>query len=779
MRLIDFDAERCTLHDPVAMPLAAGFLWNPHIMIHMNARGFATAQFMQPEPSKYARAQIQEAKHFMLPEQGTYAHHPGRFFYVKDRDSGALFSAPHEPVRARPDRFEFQVTPTDIAWIVEKDRIRIDIRLTLPVADACELWQLTMSNIGDQHRRVSLYPAFPLGLMSWMNQSAGFDAGHNGIVANCVTAYQKIDDYFKNKSLKDKVVLLSEATPCAFETRQARFEGEGGLHAPDALSRERLADGEALYENPIAVLQFDHDLAGGDSVVHRFLFGPAFDDGEIARLKTRYLSPAGFKQARIGYRDYAEKGRGVINVDLPDSHLASFVNSWLPRQVYYHGDTNRLSTDPQTRNFLQDAMGSVYIQPDIARIALLKALSQQHSNGSMPDGITLYDGAELKYINTVPHTDHCVWLAILLEAYLDETDDYAVLDEAVIAAETGEALTVRGRVSAAIQWLIKSVDHRGLNFIEQGDWNDPMNMVGWKGRGVSGWLSLASAHACRLWAKILARDGHDGGRFATAADHFNLACNTHLWDGDWYGRGITDDDVLFGIKGDIEGRIYLNPQSFAFLSGAADDGKKPLMIKAIEDQMETPFGVEMIAPAYTHMREDVGRLTQKFPGVAENGSVYNHAAVFYIYSLYIVGQADKAFELLRKMLPGSDEGDYLRRGQLPVFVPNYYRGAWRQHPEAAGRSSHLFNTGTASWLYRSLIEGLFGLRGTREGLQITPQLPSSWPSARVVRRFRGAVCDVSIARGLIPGISCDGSRIDGNILKGMQSGKSYKIQVII
>ena len=94
MPLIDFDGALCRLNDPVPLPLAAGYLWNRRMMIHMTARGFATAQFMQPEPSKYARAQIMEQKHFMLPEQGTYAHHPGRFFYLKDRDTGALHSAP-------------------------------------------------------------------------------------------------------------------------------------------------------------------------------------------------------------------------------------------------------------------------------------------------------------------------------------------------------------------------------------------------------------------------------------------------------------------------------------------------------------------------------------------------------------------------------------------------------------------------------------------------------------------------------------------------------------
>jgi cellobiose phosphorylase len=66
----------------------------------------------------------------------------------------------------------------------------------------------------------------------------------------------------------------------------------------------------------------------------------------------------------------------------------------------------------------------------------------------------------------------------------------------------------------------------------------------------------------------------------------------------------------------------------------------------------------------------------------------------------------------------------IQRGQLPVFIPNYYRGAYRQIPRTAGRSSHLFNTGTVPWVYRCLIDGLFGLQGSQEGLQIKPQLPS-------------------------------------------------------
>ncbi|MEI9905644.1 MAG: hypothetical protein WDN06_18150 [Asticcacaulis sp.] len=280
---------------------------------------------------------------------------------------------------------------------------------------------------------------------------------------------------------------------------------------------KRLGGGTALYENPICALQFDHDLVPNGWVAHRLLFAPAFDDAEIARLKRTYLSEKGFTAARAAFSAYVAEGRGVLSVATPDSHLDAFVNTWLPRQVHYHGDTNRLSTDPQTRNLLQDAMGSAYIKPATTRAAVLKALSQQNADGSMPDGVTLYDGAELKYINQIPHTDHCVWLPICLEAYLDETDDYAVLDEVV------DRITVRERLSNALRWLAGHVDHRGLNFIDQGDWNDPMNMVGWKGKGVSGWLSLATAHALRLWAGICEADGRDGAQWRAEAERFNTA----------------------------------------------------------------------------------------------------------------------------------------------------------------------------------------------------------------------------------------------------------------
>ncbi|MET0319167.1 MAG: NdvB protein [Duganella sp.] len=779
------DGDRYELTSPTAMPRAGGFLWNQKMMIQVTCRGYAVAQFMQPEPAKYAHAPNLEAKTFMQPEQKYYAHHPGRFFYIKDEETGALFSAPYEPVRAPVDRFAFSVGKNDLAWTVEHLGVRVELTLSIPTADVVELWSLRVTDLSGRARRLSVYPYFPIGYMSWMNQSGEYRPDLGGVVASSVAPYQKVADYFKQKDFKDKTYFLCEEAPVAWEVQQQAFEGEGGLHRPSAIEPELLANGDARYETPAAVVQYRLALDAGGTHDYRFIFGPALDDAEIIAMRDRYLHAAGFAQARADYAAYIASGAGCLQIATPDPDLDNFVNHWLPRQVFYHGDVNRLSTDPQTRNYLQDNMGMSFIKPGVMRAALLHALAQQEASGAMPDGILLVDGAELKYINQVPHTDHCVWLPIALKVYLDETGDYAVLDEPVPGKDSGVVRTVAERMSAAMDWLLQARDHRGLSYIAQGDWCDPMNMVGYKGKGVSGWLTVATAYALNLWAEMCEKSALDlaeqARHFRAGAQAVNRAANEHLWDGDWYARGITDDNVVFGVAKDTEGRIYLNPQAWAMLGGAANAGQRKSILAQVEEQLHTPYGVAMFAPPYSAMRDDVGRVTQKHPGSAENGAVYNHASIFYIYSLYTVGEGDRAYELLRQMLPGPSEADYLQRGQLPVFIPNYYRGAWHQYPRTAGRSSQLFNTGTVSWVYRCFVEGLCGLKGDVDGLRVQPQLPSHWNDVKVTRRFRGATFHVVIQRADVDKIqvTLDGKRLPDTQVTGIVAGGVHALDVSI
>ncbi|KAF2745693.1 glycoside hydrolase family 94 protein [Sporormia fimetaria CBS 119925] len=776
------NGDRYELTSPTAMPQAGGFLWNQKMMIQVTCRGYATAQFMQPEPAKYAHAPNLEAKTFMQPEQNYYAHHPGRFVYVKDEETGDVFSAPYEPVRAPLGNFVFSVGKSTISWTVEYRGIQVEMSFLLPTHDVAELWTIKVTNLSKHPRKISVYPYFPIGYMSWMNQEAEWNEKLCGVIASSKTPYQKAEDWPKIKHLKDKTYFLCETAPVSWEARQYGFEGEGGLHAPTSLNDVELGKGDARYETPTAAVQYRLELKPNEDAEYRFLFGPAFDEAEIQRMKKLYLGKDAFAKATREYEQYIERGSGCLRIETPDKGLDNFVNNWLARQVYYHGDTNRLTTDPQTRNYFQDNMGMSYIKPEVTKKAILLAMSQQEENGSMPDGILLTEGAELKYINQIPHTDHCVWLPIALEMYLAETGDYSILEEKV-KTKNGNQHTVFQRSSRAMDWLLSARDDRGLSFIAQGDWCDPMNMVGPRGIGVSGWLTVATGYALKIWANIAEQHGKPdiASRYRAGADEVNKAANEHFWDGDWFARGITDDGMTFGIKKDPEGRIWLNPQAWSILGGAASKEQIDKILPQVEEQLSTPYGVVMFAPPFSDMREDVGRVTQKYPGQGENGSVYNHAGAFYAWSLYSINEADRAYDVLRKMIPGPSQEDYIQRGQLPVYIPNYYRGAYKQYPRTAGRSSQLFNTGTVSWVYRCFVEGLCGLRGEKDGLRVEPQLPSDWDQIKVTRLFRGARFEVEIVRANVNGVEVvvDGTKVDGTKITGIEEGKTYHVKVSV
>lgn len=776
-----------SLHNPSLLPNACGFLWNKKMMIQMNCRGYAVAQFMQPEPAKYAHAPLLEAKTFIQPEHPYFSHHPGRFFYLKDECTGEIFSLPFEPVKAEFESFEFTLTKQSIYWTVSYLGLTITLRLSLPSDDCAELWQIEITNNEVIERQLSLYSYFPVGYMSWMNQSAAFEPALNGILCKSIAPYQKVEQYFANQGHKDCTVLLTNAEVTSFETRQSVFEGEGiphvGLHRPLGVTQTSLDNGRCFYQTPAAVLHSKLCLQAKTKQQFHYVFAPVLDSNEAQILKQKYLdNPESFSHSEKQYQGYLSKADNGFSLQSDKPNLDHFINHWLPRQVFYHGDVNRLSTDPQTRNYLQDALGMLYISPEHTKDAIVTALSQQKASGAMPDGILLHEKAELKYINQVPHTDHCVWVIITVDAYLKETNDYGFLDAPLPFADSQQSKSVFEHVHLALIWLVSQRDERGLSYINQGDWCDPMNMVGYKGKGVSSWLTLASAYALSLWADVAEQIGQkqlsdDYKQFQTDLNH---AVNTHCWDKNWYGRGITDDNVLFGVASDNEGKIYLNPQSWAMLSKATDKQKWQLMDKSIQDQLFTPYGVMMLAPSYTKMREDVGRVTQKFPGTAENGSVYNHAAVFYIYALYQQGECEQAFKLLMQMLVSIDDADAIARGQLPVFIPNYYRGAYHQYPEVAGKSSQLFNTGTVAWVYRCIIEELCGLKGCKDGLMIAPKLPKSWQKLTVTRRFRGAQFTVQYKTEENVSkmeVYVNGDKLTSNCISQFNQGQTYQVLV--
>jgi len=276
------NGEYYEVTDPVKFSKASGYLWNEKMMLHINCRGYAVSQFMQPEPSKYSKGPMLEEKTFMQPEQGYYTEHPARFVFIKDEETNDVFSLPYDPMRVSLNQYKFIVEKHQISWTVINKGLKVTMTLALPVDDVKELWTIKVKNLSENKRKISIYPYFTIGYMSWMNQSANYDSKLKSIICSSITPYQKYEDYFKIKEFKDKTFLAAYKEPDSWETNYENFIGEGGLFNPSSIYYDELKKCDAVYEMPTAVMQYRLDISAGDIKTYSFIFGPAKDETEIA-----------------------------------------------------------------------------------------------------------------------------------------------------------------------------------------------------------------------------------------------------------------------------------------------------------------------------------------------------------------------------------------------------------------------------------------------------------------------------------------------------------------
>ncbi len=762
----DEDGLRYRLRDPLALQQADADLWNDRMLVRIDQRGRCNAFFLQPNATRYCDGDF-------------------RAFYIRDDDRGACFSVPHEPIHGEFDAFEFSVGRADVAWQIRRDSLEIALELVVPRRDPLELWTVTVTNAGRSRRRVSLLPCMPIGRCGYLQDRAWYDEQLQGIIHDYFPYYVEIPDYYKLRALRNQVFLAADRRPTAWETLASRFLGRGAWHKPDQLAQKilrRPAPGEVGLGPTAAVLQFRRTLAPGQSLTVKFAFGPARDRAEVLRLKRRYLGRGGIEHARAEAARFIDRHQPAIEIETPDRAFDHYVNHWLPARMIQIGRTLRFNLSPQGRNVIQDAMGATLVDPAQARHWFERIWSHQHTNGFLPHGMPFAEGVDIMPITRIPHKDTNVWGPIALRFYLAETGDVDLLEHPVPFADESREAPLDEHIDRGLRFLLRDRTRRGLCRLGQGDWNDPLNMAGMHEKGESIWLTEALAFALEQWAQVATQVGDTkrAQRYRRDAAAGRAAVARHAWAGQWFARGTRDDGRWFGTPRDRYGRIYLNPQSWAIISGLADDDQIAQCARSVEKHLMTPCGPMTLAPAFPAMDESIGKITQKVPGTGENGSVYCHAATFWSYALFLAGRDAEGFKVLRALLPGEQLNPPRRCGQLPLYVPNFYTGA--PLGQDAGLSSHSPTTGTVAWYYRTVVEMLFGLQPQFDGLRIQPHLPPTWRRARAVRRFRNAVYEVEYRRAAklkAPVVRCDGAEVADGLLPLPRRGVRHEVEVLL
>lgn len=614
-----------------------------------------------------------------------------------------------------------------------------------------EVWTITLKNTGSTARRMRLAPFMEMHLtggstlMDFIAVLGGHyvEDGHFILGENRCVQFPKYFNAFFGGSEKPDCVTLN---------RESFYGPYGTAEKPRAMLEEPVHCPRAGTDWLGASLHYTFALAPGASKTIEFAVGMCHDEAEGRQRIKDLLNPGRIDAIRAALKAQSATRAAEWTLESPDPEFDRWPNIWLKHQLDFVGRWGRV-IGRGFRDVLQDTFALSQTNPKLGRSCLKEVFGKQYISGRCIRAWRLPNGE----LDTQHYADSPCWMIMALTRYLKETGDFALLEEPVAwlpdAAhpEPGEA-SMWAHVLRGHRHLLEDRGLHGLVRIRYGDWCDTMNGVGARGEGVSVMLSMQVKLGCDLFAELARHIGEDAiaeeMRLASRELHDTIQAN--CWDGEWFLRAFDDDGLPVGSSrpqpGDNgEGRIFLNPQSWAILADIARPEQIEKSLAAVREHLDTGYGCILHSPPFTGLVPRIGQMTAMTPGFYENGSVYVHGNGFYSLALAHAGRSEEALQAMQAVLPTHENkpnGD-----SEPFVIPNYYIGP--AGGERAQRNLFLsgWRTGSAAWMWISLWEGILGFRPEYDGLGIKPALPESWSRVSGTRPWRGETLHFKFSRG--------------------------------
>lgn len=702
-------------------------------------------------------------------------HLMSRLVFVRDNDTGEYWTINGEPVQRKPDEFKC-VHGLGYSTITSSTaRISSSLRIFVPVGkDPLELWTLTTSNQSRKKRRLSLFVynqiqfKFKWGFDSYgdmLFRTSWYSKTQNAVVAN-KHPHRRPHDFLTGFLTADTPITAWDGTRDAFVGTYHT------LQDPKAVVTGHCTNTPGSSDATICAAQFDLVLAPGKSKTINLILGATDSEEHIAPFRRRYFGK--FEKHFSLLRKEKQAMTARNRVVTPDPQFNRMANTWIKQATLYGATWCRWGWNGY-RDIVQHGFGVVTFKPERTRAILLEALRYQYKSGLALRGWNPVDEK--------PYSDSALWLVFTLIAYLKETGDFSLLKEKVPYYDKGEA-TVRGHIETALDFLESNKGQHGLILIKFGDWNDSLTAVGKQGRGESVWLSEAYAEAVLEMAE-LAQHEDDAKRqkdFLARYRRIKKAINSKAWDGQWYTRCFDDNGEPVGSRTNKQGRIFIEAQTWALIAGIADEKRVEATLKACDKLLGTDLGYALLAPTFFNMEDRIGRISCMEPGICENGTIYSHTNAWMILGLLKTGRVERAYELLKKIMPGYVSGRKQDpKGECPPYVfANCYFGA--DHRNRPFQMEFTWITGSVAWYNNILLQYVLGARAEFNGLRIDPRIPAAWKHCSLVRHWRGATYDIAIrkpkrrAGGSIR-VCLDGVLLKDNLLPVPAAGERHRVEV--
>ncbi len=181
------------------------------------------------------------------------------------------------------------------------------------------------------------------------------------------------------------------------------------------------------------------------------------------------------------------------------------------------------------------------------------------------------------------------------------------------------------------------------------------------------------------------------------------------------------------------------------LSGAGEPERARLAMEAVDARLvrRDDALIRLLDPPFDRTQQDPGYIRGYVPGVRENGGQYTHGAIWAAMAFAALGDGERAWELMTMINPANHartpEGVATYKLEPYVIAADVYA-----LPPHTGRGGWSWYTGSAGWMYRLIVESLFGVTLHHDRLRIAPCLPADWKGFSMRYRYRATSYDIDV-----------------------------------
>lgn len=731
---------------------------------------------------------------------------PGHYVYLRDAEDGDYWSISWQPVGKPLDQAKYTCRHGMSYTTYECDYkgIKASQTLMVPMDDAVELWDVRLKNTTDKERRISVFSYCEFSFHHIMIDNQNFQMSLYCAGSSYDENIIEYDLFYEEFGYQ---YFTSNVTPDGFECLRDSFLGAYRTEDnPIAVEHGTCSGSHELGNNHCGSLQKDLVLAPGEEVRLIFMLGEGNREAG-KKIREKYSDMANVDAAYAQLKDYWENKFAQLQIKTPNEGMNTLINTWNLYQAEVNIMFSRFASFIEVggrtglgyRDTAQDAMTIPHSNPEKCRQRIVELLRGLTTKGyglhlfspewfdpdakkekkkpfKSPTVIPTVNAKDIVHGLEDACSDDALWLVPSIIEYIKETGETGFADETVTYADGGEG-TVYEHMKRILDFSAEQVGATGICKGLRADWNDCLNLGGGESAMVSFLHYWAICHFLQL-AEYLGRT-EDVEKYQAMRERVGNVCNRELWDKEWFIRGITKNGKKIGTSEDAEGKVHLESNAWAVLSGAADVEKGKRAMDSVDKYLFTPYGILLNAPSYTVPDDDIGFVTRVYPGLKENGSIFSHPNPWAWAAECVLGRGDRAMKFYNALCPYYQNNMIEIRQSEPYSYCQFVVG--RDHT-AFGWARHPFMTGSGGWAYFSATRYMLGIRPDFEHLTIDPCIPADWKEFSAVRRWRGAEYDIHVENpdGVMKGVQelyVDGEKVER--IPVMAQGSRHDVRVVM